>query len=856
MTQTRSRFRRLIIGALPLLLLSGALYSTLRTVPEPERIIGVMSGSATPRPAYYESEAYGTHVPPTRSANDPLATPGAGRRQPYGIMVGSYLSDVWATEPTGCTGLSCTTSNINWAGIDAIVDAQRALTVTFADGTTGPSPVGLYLPPNFMDAEGDSSCGTAGDPCIRMFLPSWMNNSTYTKVFKNTEGYRTVYPTGGTPYLEYSNRYYNAFTYSTTSLHRFRQMFQEAAAHFDGRIDLVIVNTGFQRETQPNKKDAGDIGTEAQLIKSHEVNVISCSAYREWVEYLVEDAYAAFSPYGIQVQLAPGPNPCSTSNSQSWRAYLDGALDVNIGWSMNANNPDRADADSEAAWYNAGYRWYSTSRTMLASGRPMSHESFLSPASTMPDGDTDPWRYLYWSHLVTSMIGQDSIRDNQYYIPFQTDLSWEVVNRILGRQPGRLGYVFRQAEFPSYSWATGYGASGYQEGFGNWLTLADYDVYDQACAPWLRTLAESRNLAASGSISYLACRSVASQSAYAVATYVPLPTPAVTPRPTVTPDDLADTRNRFYNRQTLVLDATGARSTFDLELTAGVPGYGAGYDVTVHLDYLDVGTGDLYVALPTTGGVYTETVGKSNTGLWQRETFTVAGVVFQNGLTDGAHSAGAFLRIAHDGSAADYIHAVYVDRGVQVGATPTATPTETPTLTPTATSTATPTETPTATPTATHTPIYTPTATPTYVPGQEPGPRFSEIHPLPVLDWNLSGRVDGGDAWLELYNTSTAAVDMSGWLLEFYGGDSWAYTFPAGTVIPGNGYKVIYAADVGALTGATGTLSLYSPAGINVQEVNFSSSLAGLSCALPNPALGDQLENCTDGYAPSPGRAN
>ena len=49
------------------------------------------------------------------------------------------------------------------------------------------APVTLNLPPLMMDRESDESCGSASDPCIRLFLPTWMKE--YQKVFQNTEGY-------------------------------------------------------------------------------------------------------------------------------------------------------------------------------------------------------------------------------------------------------------------------------------------------------------------------------------------------------------------------------------------------------------------------------------------------------------------------------------------------------------------------------------------------------------------------------------------------------------------------------------------------------------------------------------------
>lgn len=60
---------------------------------------------------------------------------------------------------------------------------------------------------------------------------------------------------------------------------------------------------------------------------------------------------------------------------------------------------------------------------------------------------------------------------------------------------------------------------------------------------------------------------------------------------------------------------------------------------------------------------------------------------------------------------------------------------------------------------------------------------------------NTSGIVDNaGDTsdWIELANTTTVDVDLGGWILRA-GGD--AHVFPVGTVVPANGYLLLFASD-------------------------------------------------------------
>ncbi|MDH7487222.1 MAG: lamin tail domain-containing protein, partial [Anaerolineae bacterium] len=123
--------------------------------------------------------------------------------------------------------------------------------------------------------------------------------------------------------------------------------------------------------------------------------------------------------------------------------------------------------------------------------------------------------------------------------------------------------------------------------------------------------------------------------------------------------------------------------------------------------------------------------------------------------------------------------------------TPTETPTETPTATPTGTPTPTPTETPTATPsgTPTPTPTETPTGTPTSTPTATPTPtpyattvKLNEFMPRP----------GSGDEWIELYNSGSYTVDLSGWKLDDSDGGYAPYTIPTGTSIAPGGFLVFY----------------------------------------------------------------
>ncbi len=103
------------------------------------------------------------------------------------------------------------------------------------------------------------------------------------------------------------------------------------------------------------------------------------------------------------------------------------------------------------------------------------------------------------------------------------------------------------------------------------------------------------------------------------------------------------------------------------------------------------------------------------------------------------------------------------------------------------------------------------------------------------------------DPWIELYNTSKKAVDISGWELSYITGngsllDEW--WFPSGTVIPGNGYLIVWADNDEAQDGlhtnfelqALGeNLILSEPDGFQVDEVEFRQQSADIAYArVPN----------------------
>ncbi len=269
-----------------------------------------------------------------------------------------------------------------------------------------------------------------------------------------------------------------------------------------------------------------------------------------------------------------------------------------------------------------------------------------------------------------------------------SQLSWDVLDHWMGRQPQRLWLVFRNAEWPTYNYAAGRGESGYLGVWGNWLDLLDTDTYEQACNRTLYTIARTRAAALS---------SKPANTVYRVPCDSLLPVPAITPKPTA--QDGADMLNRTFNRQSLVLSSTGPESEMDIVLVDGHPATGQVKDLAVTVSYLDRGTDRFYLTFPlATGATRQYIVTKTGTNLWQRASFAVPSVKLENRLA-GARGP-AFIVITNDNNPQqEFLHEVYADISE-----PAATPT--------------PTRTATATPSRTHTP--TATASRTLTPSSHP----------------------------------------------------------------------------------------------------------------------------------------
>ena len=124
--------------------------------------------------------------------------------------------------------------------------------------------------------------------------------------------------------------------------------------------------------------------------------------------------------------------------------------------------------------------------------------------------------------------------------------------------------------------------------------------------------------------------------------------------------------------------------------------------------------------------------------------------------------------------------------------------------------------------------------------------------------------------WIELYNTTAQAIDISGWFLSDDGEHLTKYEFPAGTVIAADGYLVVYADETFDDPDAAGshetfalsrqgeTLYLHSGSGGVLtgysEQEKFDASAAGVSLGRYRKSTGSY--NFVALTEPTPGGAN
>lgn len=617
----------------------------------------------------------------------------AGAKAPVGVECNGYLGynvagdhpgtgAVWETQPSGCTGFSCSNYGINWAYADACVTGAAGVSVTTGAGKTAPQSIMLAVPPYILDQGGS---GTSGDPFGDEQIPDWLESaclSTFT----------------------YDSKTYNRINYDNDTCKGWLKTFiQQAGARYSNNSQLVMVRVciGFQCESQPVKCGTGHSAcVQASLIGAMESSGVTCAEYRAFMKELVDTAKTAF-PKQI-VTFNGAPQACNTSPYKSGEAlrynFYENTSDGNPGWgslntpvalSIHGMEPDREDAHkwTSSVSEEEGYGLIEAMRTVNDDfGFGAVGEYWANPTDI---GSDDPWQYHAWAAYAVAGIGADFIGPWWPWRDFWTNEFFYVTQeKMSNAHPEHAWTILREMEQPRYTWNSGtYGQSGIPGDFGRYLAVLTPTAYPQACNSYIKgeaTKTVATVVAAGNSLAYNPCP-------------LALPTPAMTKQPTPVADANGETNmlNRILNRQARQIGASG---TMGLALSPAWTYFGSSHDVALTVRYLDTGTDDVTVDVATAGGAASHTIDRQNTRVWREEAWTVSGAQLGNGIAVSGRG-NAFIRLTN-GTTPLYLHEVSFT--VQQETAPTPTPTRT----------LTPSPTPTRTPTATTTTIFVPSPTP------------------------------------------------------------------------------------------------------------------------------------------------
>jgi hypothetical protein len=720
-----------------------------QSAPTPTRSRGVSRSLSTGVPTVYGGQAQSwalasTAIPPTRAA---------GGNQPLTFDCYAYLQNVFTSD-----------GGYTWTDLDNCISAAAGRTVTLPDGTTRPQMVVLTLPSPYMESGG---AGTVGDPYTTLYLPAWMNNSTYVMTFTTSVGGAT--------------KYYDALKYQAAQA-KMVAFIQAAAARYNtnANVGLVRAYVGFEGESQPNRAQAGE---DVNYFLGRAETVSTCAQYTTYVQALAEAAYTAFTNKPVVALI--GTQPCASYNGDRYRKELYNdtwrPAGKKIGLSLNSLAPDRSDAATLPGMSYDGWYKFQALDSVRDMGAPVYAEYGLS-STYIPDNKP---QYMYWSTLAGAATGSDWIANNETWIPYYNAYMYEVMdNWMLSNQ--RAWVVFRDREWPGYTYGGGWGTSGYPGDYAknaNYLNPVDAP---QACNSLVRATAVAANAA--------------------VAAYTPTPACASTALPTPAPTMTADAMSNAFNRQARRL-AQNKTVEVALDATAWASYYGTTRNVSVVVSYLDWGTDTFKVSVVGAAGTLTErTVTKTNTGAWLRDTWSVDSQLSNNLSTSYGM---AYARITNPDSGQDYIHELYVDAGA-TAATVTPGPSPTPSRTPTA------------------------TATPSNVAW------FTEVFPAQAAgagcrDFNLRSGCGANDTYIEI--RTSGLMSLAGYRIV---AGACSYTFPADTV--NNGYLLVFADEMSQTGGrcaalpASGTLYLYTAGNALAANQAYSQPTAGSSWADSDPA--------------------
>ncbi len=674
-------------------------------------------------------------TPPAIPTAHPAYEPGV--LFPMGIECTNVLTTMWATAPSGCSGSTCTSSNIDWTNMDGCLARAAGEQIKLSSGEVISRPVTLRVPP-MWDSGKSSGTGSEGDPYNYEYVPTWLE-SDFLHKFTYTDG-----------------KYYWGYRYdSQTVKDRLVQFITEAGARYNDepQVALVRIVTGFSGETSPTSCNLNHSGCDDNTLKDrHELDIgsggagVTCTEYRGFVARLAEAGLAAFPDKPVVIDVAA--SPCGNADYDKAYEGRYGMFMVDdgtngawwttptpeLGMSLNTIEQDAQDADSWGsgnAGSTPGPGWGQYTVADQANARGVVH---VSEYGTLPNGTTKTWEYNYWTALAAAGLHSDFFSTFYHATPelswgtYESWRFWDVIWQRLGQRAEVAWVTFRDAEYPTHIWYGGtsqYGEGGRPGDWTNHLQVLTPEAYKQYCDERVISVASTAVANPSWSthtMTNLPCGIPRTPGP----TPYKLPTPRATLQPTPSPDAVsqANLAQRLYDHQARQIPAAGKMAIS----AAGWEQYGGEtHDITVRLVWLDLFLDDGTVKVATAGGSASHTLNKTNTGNWIEDEWTVTGAV----ITDTISVAGignAFIEIANGSNNATYVHDLQVTID-DVTPTGTLAPTNTPTPTRTPTPTNTPTYTPTATRTAT--PTGSPTSTP--VPSATATRRFATRTPRPEI---------------------------------------------------------------------------------------------------------------------------
>ena len=132
---------------------------------------------------------------------------------------------------------------------------------------------------------------------------------------------------------------------------------------------------------------------------------------------------------------------------------------------------------------------------------------------------------------------------------------------------------------------------------------------------------------------------------------------------------------------------------------------------------------------------------------------------------------------------------------------------------------------------------------------------LNEFMPSPKhIDFDGDGEANYLDEYIELYNATDAAVDLSGWMLDDREGGTRPWRLPEGTMIQARGFLLFFRKETGiALNNGGDSVRLLAPDGVTEGDrMDYDHS----SADIPWSRAGDGDGTWTESYPPSPGGPN